>query len=64
MQATAGYWTVVAAAGGRVRARECLLRAVRRHFRRASIILEFCFVLFLQHFIQCVYNVLYAWIQS
>lgn len=41
-----GYSMVVAVAGGRVRARVCLPRVVKFHFTKASIILEFCFVLF------------------
>lgn len=46
MRAAAGYSTVVSVAGGRVRARVCLLPVVRLHFMKASIILEFCCVLF------------------
>lgn len=64
MRAAAGYSTVAAVVGRRVRARVCLPRAVRLHFTKVSIILEFCCGLFFTAFFlvslqcfKCVYSV-------
>lgn len=56
MRPTAGYSAVAAVAGGRVRARVCLPRAVRPHFAKVSIILDFLLCTFFTAFFFCEFT--------